>query len=174
MNDTASAGALRLVLLVSIVAPGALGAQNAPPPPTPPAQDENACALPPKEPMITSVTVLLPLELAKGYNQVVRAFVVSGHPPTSSSPAIIEWILGARTDALGNEKMRRIRATIYSESDSTTRVDLAASEASSYNNGKYGSIKEDKPLSQNNGGTGRRVWCGMMAIADSLRGWYPQ
>jgi hypothetical protein len=161
-----------LLTLLAVPFARALGQGNPDAIHKPPKPEPPPCELPPKKPAITAWSVSAPIPPERLYQLTVRAFAESGHAPTASSPAGIEWSLGAEKDPwLGDFYVRTIRATIYpKDSGSVSRIEPLESRVAHGSQYSPSTISYYS-LSQSNGGKGLRIWCAAKALADSLRAW---
>jgi len=130
------------------------------------------CVMPAESKPVTFWAVTAQMPSDRLYHLVVRAFAESGHAPTASTPAGVEWSLGAEKEVwLGNLYVRTIRATIYpKDSGSVARIEPLESMMTRGSQYSPSTIKYHS-LSQRNEGKGLRVWCEAKAISDSLTAW---
>lgn len=119
---------------------------------------------------VTTFQVRLPLPPQRAYGRVVRAFIQVGLTPSNAASISgqVYWNSGTETNFWGDNHARRITATVVEEDDdqNATLVIIAPYEATSEGLSDGHSMR---PLSNRNGGYGKKVWCAAAAISDTLR-----
>ena len=153
--------ALGVSALLSIGIPGSAQAQKV---------DLPSCQSDTLKGKVTTFQVTMPLPPGRAYGRVVRAFIQVGLAPSNAAAITgqVEWNSGTETNFWGDNHARRITATVVEDDEDESKSLIIISPYEATSDG-FTDSHSMRPLSNRNGGYGKKVWCAAWAIGDTLR-----